>query len=182
MGFGKNFGISIGIYFLLNVIFLFIYAAVGGVGGTTFGEFFGLIGDDLWGFFTALLSPGGTKVDIFASIMYHTVPNGYPILTNIFGILWVCVPGFVTSIISGIKFSNESSKTAFFGMAFAIFILTAIPLIFILIPSMGISATTTIGQTIVPSLYHTPFRTALLAGAFNGAFFGGLAAMFSTDF
>ena len=180
MGFGKTFGISIGIYFLLNAIFLIVYAAVGGVGGATIGEFFGLIGTNLWDFFTALLSPGGTQAGVFTSMMYHINPNAYPLLTNIFGILWVLVPGLVAAIISG-KVSNESSKSAFFGMMLAIFILTVLPIIFILIPTLGISSTSAIGQTIVPSMYHTPYLLIILAGIFNGAFFGGLAAMFSSN-
>ena len=178
----KNFGINLGIFFLLNVVFLFIYAAVGGVGGATFGAFFGLIGQDLWGFFTAILSVGGTQSDVFTSLMYHTRPNGYPYITNIVGILWVLVPGIVTAIITGSKFSNESSKTSFFGMMLAIFILTVLPIIFILIPALGISSTTAIGATIVPSMYHTPYLLIILAGIFNGAFYGGLAAMSSTSF
>ena len=182
MSFMKNFGISLGIFFLLNVIFLFIYAAVGGVGGATFGAFFALIGQDLWGFFTAILSPGGTQADIFTSLIYHTRRNGYPYITNIVGILWVLVPGLVTAIITGSKFSNESSKTAFFGMMLAVFVLTVLPIIFILIPALGISSTTAIGATIVPSMYHTPYLLIILAGIFNGSFFGGWAAMSSTSF
>jgi len=181
MGFGKTFGISIGIYFLLNAIFLFVYAAVGGVGGATFGEFFGLISNEIGGFFTALLSPGGVKADVFTSMMYHITPNGYPYITNIFGIVWVLVPGIVAAIIAG-KLSNESSKSAFFGLMLAIFILSVLPIIFILIPSLGISSVTAIGATIVPSMYHTPYLLIILAAIFNGAFFGGLAAMFSTNF
>jgi len=102
MSFMKNFGISLGIFFLLNAIFLFVYAAVGGVGGATIGEFFTLIGGDLWGFFTALLSVGGTQADVFTSMMYHVNmgANPYPVLTNIIGILWVLVPGLVTALIT----------------------------------------------------------------------------------
>ncbi|QEE15728.1 hypothetical protein DSAG12_01555 [Promethearchaeum syntrophicum] len=183
MGFGKTFGISIGIYFLLNAIFLFVYAAVGGVGGATIGAFFGLIGDDLWGFFTALLSPGGVQADVFTSLMYHVNmgANPYPVLTNIFGMVWVLVPGLVAAIFAG-KSSNESSKSAFFGLMLAIFILSVLPIIFILIPALGISSVTAIGATIVPSMYHTPYLIIILAAIFNGAFFGGLAAMFSTNF
>ena len=180
MGFGKTFGISIGIYFLLKAIFLIVYTAVGGVGGATIGEFFGSIGPNLWEFFTALLSPGGTQADVFNSMMYHISPNGYPLITNIFGIVWVLVPGLVAAIIAG-KVSNESSKTAFFGMMVSIFILTVLPIIFILIPTLGISSTSAIGLTIVPSMYHTPYLLIILAGIFNGAFFGGLAAMFSSN-
>ncbi len=182
MGFGKTFGISMGIFFLLNAIFLFVYAAVGGVGGATIGGFFGLIGKDLWGFFTAILSPGGTQADVFTSMMYHVKPNGYPYLTNIIGILWVLVPGIVTAIITGAKFSDESSKSSFFGMMLTIFILSILPLLFVVIPSLGISSATAIGATIVPSMYHTPYLLVILAGLFNGAFFGGLAAMSSTNF
>ncbi|MHA1473569.1 MAG: hypothetical protein ACTSPA_13920 [Promethearchaeota archaeon] len=184
MSFMKNFGLNLGIFFLLNAIFLFAYAALGGVGGAAIGDLFGLIGQDLWGFFTALLSVGGTQADVFTSLMYHVNmgANPYPVLTNIVGILWVLVPGLVTALITGSKFSDESSKTAFFGMMLAIFILTVLPIIFILIPALGISPITAIGATIVPSMYHTPYLLIILAGLFNGAFFGGLAAMFSTNF
>lgn len=182
MGFMKNFGINLGIFFLLNAIFLIAYAAVGGVGGATIGEFFGLIGQDLWGFFTALLTVGGTQADVFSSMMYHTSPNGYPLITNIVGILWVLVPGIVTAIITGSKFSNESSKTAFFGMMFAIFILTVLPIIFAVIPALGIPTTTAIGQTIVPGMFNTSYVLVILAGIFNGALFGGVAAMSSSSF
>ena len=180
----KNFGINLVIFFLLNAVFLFIYAAVGGVAGATIGEFFGLIGQDLWGFFTALLSVGGTQADVFASLMYHVnmSANPYPLLTNIVGILWVLVPGLVTALITGSKFSNESSKTAFFGMMFAIFILTVLPIIFAVIPALGISTTTAIGQTIVPGMYNTSYVLVILAGVFNGALFGGVAAMSSSSF
>ncbi len=184
MSFMKNFGISLGIFFVLNAVFLFIYAAVGGVGGATFGAFFTLIGGDLWGFFTALLSVGGTQADVFTSLMYHVNmgANPYPVLTNIVGILWVLVPGIVTALITGSKFSNESSKIAFLGVMAAIFVLTVLPIIFILIPALGISSSTAIGATIVPSMYHTPYLLIILAGLFNGAFFGGIAAMSSTNF
>ncbi len=180
MGFGKTFGISLGIYFLLNAIFLLVYAAVGGVGGETFGAFFGLIGDDLGGFFTALLSPSGVKADVFTSLIYHTNSNGYDILANIFGIVWVLVPGTVTAIFAG-KLSNESSKSAFFALMLTIFILTVLPIIFLFIPALSISTATAIGASIVPSMYYTPYLLIILAAIFNGAFFGGLAAMFSAN-
>ena len=182
MSFMKNFGISIGIYFLLNVIFLFIYAAVGGVGGATFGAFFGLIGQDIWGFFTAIFTVGGTQADVFTSLIYHTRPNGYPYITNIVGILWVLVPGLVAGILAGKYFSNESSKTAFFGMMLAVFVLSVLPILFVLIPSMGVSTTTAIGQTIIPSDFGSSYVLIILAGIFNGAFFGGWAAMSSNSF
>ena len=184
MSFMKNFGINLGIFFVLNAIFLFIYAAVGGVGGAAFGAFFGLIGEDLWGFFTALLTIGGTQADVFASLMYHVnmSANPYPVLTNIVGILWVLVPGLVTAIITGSKFSDESSKTAFFGMMLAIFVLTVLPIIFAVIPALGIPTSTAIGLSIVPGMYNLSYVLVILAGIFNGAFFGGIAAMSSTSF
>ena len=182
MSFMKNFGLNLGIFFLLNAIFLFIYVALGGVGGATIGAFFGLIGQDLWGFFTALLTVGGTQSDVFASLIYHVRPNGYPLVTNIVGILWVLVPGIVTALITGSKFSNESSKTAFFGMMLAIFLLTVLPIIFAVIPALGIPTNTAIGLTIVPGMYNASYVLVILAGIFNGALFGGVAAMSSTSF
>ena len=193
MGFMKNFGISIGIYFLLNAVFLFIFAAVGGVGNATIGEFFGLIGNDPWGFVTALFTLGGTQADVFNSALSYAVPNGLTIQANIVGILWVLVPGFVTAIFAG-KISNESSKSAFFGLMIAIFVLTILPIIIVLIPAWTIPVETVIGQSIVPPMYYSSYLGVLipwttmryvyvvLAGLFNGAFFGGLAAMFSTNF
>ncbi|MHA1720461.1 MAG: hypothetical protein ACTSWX_00575 [Promethearchaeota archaeon] len=193
MGFGKTFGISMGIYFLLNLIFLFIFAAVGGV-GVTFGQFFALVGQDLGGFFTALFTMGGTQADVFNSALSYAVPNGLSIAANIVGILWVLVPGLVAGIITGKYFSNESSKSAFFGTMTAIFVLTILPLIIVLIPAWTIPMDTTIGQTIVPAMYYSrvmgvliPWTTmryiyVVLAGLFNGAFFGGWSAMSSNSF
>ena len=194
MGFMKNFGISIGIYFLLNAVFLFIFAALGGVGGTTIGEFFGLIGNDPWGFVTALFTLGGTQADVFNSTLSYAVPNGLTIQANIVGILWVIVPGLVTALITGSKFSNQSSKTAFLGTMAAIFVLTILPIIIVLIPAWTIPVGTAIGQSIVPPMYYSSFLGVLipwtamryiyvvLAGLFNGAFFGGLAAMSSGSY
>ena len=193
MGFGKTFGISMGIYFLLNLIFLFIYAAVGGV-GVTFGQFFAYVGQDLGAFFTALFTLGGTQADVFNSTLSYAIPNGSSILANIIGILWVLVPGLVAGIITGKYFSNESSKSAFFGTMTAIFVLTILPIIFVLIPAWTIPMDTVLGQTIVPTMYYSRFMGVLipwttmryiyvvLAGIFNGAFFGGWSAMSSSSF
>ena len=190
----KNFGINLGIFFLLNAVFLFIYAAVGGVGGATIGEFFGLIGNDPWGFVTALFTLGGTQADVFNSALTYAVPNGLTIQANIVGILWVLVPGLVTGIITGKLYSNQSSKSAFFGTMTAIFVLTVLPIIIVLIPSLTIPMDTVLGQTIVPNMYYSSFMGVLipwttmryilvvLAGLFNGAFFGGWSAMSSSNF
>lgn len=193
MGFGKTFGISMGIYFILNAIFLVIFAAVGGV-GVTFVQFFTEIGQDLGGFITALLTMGGTQADVFNSTLSYAVPNGLTIQANIVGILWVLVPGLVTGIITGKLYSNQSSKSAFFGTMTAIFVLTVLPIIIVLIPSLTIPMDTVLGQTIVPNMYYSSFMGVLipwttmryvyvvLAGLFNGAFFGGWSAMSSSNF
>jgi len=197
MGIGKIIGLNILIFAVLNIIFSIIFAAVGGVADVTIGQFFGLIATDIGGYFTAVFTLGGTGPDIFGSFWNYIAglmnPADPHIARWVVGMLWVLLPGFISAIIAGKKFGNESSKDAFWGVFISFIILAALPLIIAAVPIFGISSETLISQNMVAPIYYTigpggmglyslgSYFVPLAIGLFNAIFFAGIAAASSSN-
>jgi hypothetical protein len=199
----KVFSVSLLLYFVLNLLLLIVYAAVGGY-AMPIGDFFQLaIGDPL-GFITMILQPGGISVfsympaeevalnawgsntSFFAPFIIYIqqIARGYGNLAaNIVGIIWVVAPGLLTALITGYKLSDESSKKAFWGTMLAFFLLNAIPMVF-----GGLGLLTGDLSTIY---YIQPYYLNLTGiGAyflppfiflFSSCFYGGFSAMASNN-
>ena len=193
MGIGKIISVNLLIFALLNLIFGIVFVAVGGV-GVGIGEFFGLIISDIGGFFTAVFTLGGTAPDIFGGVWNYVAAlmAGPSIAQPVVGMLWVLLPGLIAGVVSGKK-ANESSKDAFYGVFFSTVLLALLPLIIIVIPGFGIAGGTTIAQNMVSSIYFSiapdgsaiwslgSYFIPLVVSVFNGIFFGGIAAMSSSN-
>ncbi|WP_371803240.1 hypothetical protein [Candidatus Lokiarchaeum ossiferum] len=176
---GKIFGISTLMYLLLNLLFIVLYGIVGLHNG--FGEFFGLIGDDISGFLTALLTPGGIVGDVFGGTHHYIILISTPgsMSQGIIGLCWVILPGFLTALTAGIKLSHESSKNAFTGVFFMVLIFTSLPLILAAVWSPNAASVMT--TEMVPIMYQDivgvmQYLYPPLVGLFNALFFGGIAA------
>ena len=195
----KNFGKAVGIYVAFNLVFIILYPLFNGI---PIGYFITkMIPGDITGFIVALLIPGGGfhSGDIFSSTGYYlgdlinywgTRDNS--ITWDIFGFLWVWLPGLTTAIIIGKLFWQERPTKSFWNMFWVVFILTILPLlIIILIEINGIYELT---QNIVPlwlrthtdagvliNWIPTMYLNIILIGVFNGLFFGGLSALSSTE-
>ena len=181
---GKIFGISTLIYILLNLVFMVLYGIIGLKNG--FGAFFGLIGADISGFLTALLTPGGLVGDIFGGTHYYILMIATPgnMIQGIIGLCWVILPGFLVALTAGIKLSQESSKNAFTGVFFMVLILTSLPLLLSAFWSPDVTSVMT--SDMVPMMYQEvsgvfQYLYPPLVGLFNGFFLGGIAATSSSS-
>ena len=193
MGIGKIISVNLLIFALLNIIFGIIFAAVGGL-GVTIGQFFGLITTDIGGYFAAVFTLGGTAPDIFGGFWNYIAAllAGPSIAQPVVGMLWVLLPGLIAGIVSGKK-ANESSKDAFWGVFLSTVVLALLPLIIIAIPGFGIAGGSTIAQNMVSSIYFSiapggsaiwslgSYFIPLVVSVFNAIFFGGIAAMSSSN-
>ncbi|MHA1585086.1 MAG: hypothetical protein ACTSVU_01090 [Promethearchaeota archaeon] len=194
MGIGKIIGLNLILFTILNFIFMVIYAAIGGVGGSI-GVFFSQIPSDIGGFLTALFTQGGNQATLYSSLVHYAGKIANPsIFKPIVALLWVIVPGFIVAIFSGKK-SRESPKRSFWGVFIALFILAFLPLIIVYVPSFGIIAQNhPIVSNLVPEIYWTiglngaaiawspmMYLAPLLAGLVNAMFWGGIAALSSSN-
>lgn len=195
----KNFGKAVGIYIGLNLLFIILYPLFNGI---PIGYFIThMIPDDITGFLVALLIPGGGMHagDVFSATGYYLgdLIKYWDIRDNsigwdIFGFLWVWIPGLIAAIVIGKAFWQERPSKAFWNMFWVVFVLTILPLlIIILIEINGIYELT---QNIIPLWLRTHTETGvpinwiptmylnvILVGVFNGLFFGGLSAISSTE-
>lgn len=181
---GKIFGIGTLIYLVLNLLFMVLYGILGLHNG--FGEFFGLIGADISGFLTALLTPGGIVGDVFGGTHHYIVliSTSGRMTEGIIGLCWVILPGFLTALTAGMKLSQESSKNAFTGVFFMILIFTSLPLILSAFWRPDVASVMT--TDMVPYMYQNvvgvmQYLYPPLVGLFNAFFFGGIAATASSS-
>ncbi len=195
MAISKVYGVNLILYLLLNAIFFLIYMAVGGVDLSA--GFIGTITQDWGGFVAAVITPGGTEANIFSSTHYFLTQlyENYDIAItkNVIGLLWIWVPGLLSSIIAGRKYSWESTKAAFWGTTFAIFTLTALTIVFIFVPIFGVAEGTPIVatglseifQTVpLPAIYVSKIEQSVMIlfyGFMNALVFGGIAAASSNE-
>ncbi len=203
--FFKSLGITIGIYLGLNLLFIILYVVAGGFvvnnAPVRFIEFWTVyFVDDIGGFFMLLITPGGGAGilggDLFSGLMYYVyqllaVPSPH-YAWKIVGILWVFVPGMVTSLIIGFKFSNEMPRSSFWSVLVAIFFLTVFPIIGQFVGA--IPAWHSLTAELIHPVYWTHLADATrlminpitiinigLMGFLNGAFFGSIAAISSSN-
>lgn len=196
--FFKNFGKAVGIYILLNFIFILLYPLLNGI---SIGYFItGILFDDITGFIVCLLIPGGGMYsgDVFSSFSFYLgdaitywTDRANPVAWDIVGLLWVILPGLLTAILMGKKFWQERPTKSFWTEFTAIFILTILPLIVIFL--IEINDVYEFTQNLIPvwlrthdggiatNWVPTDYLNIILIGIFNGAFFGGIAALNSTE-
>jgi len=199
--FFKNLGRAFGFYIILNFIFLLLYIIVGAfyVNGSSvsIGVFFSTyVKEDLGGLLAALFGPsGGANTDTLVSGIVKYLGDlilGQHITWNIFGLLWVLVPGLVTAILIGKLFCNEQPSQAFAAVATAFLIMALIPIIFKFVGA--IPAYHDFTRLLVPQMYWTnavdgaiinwppaAFLKILFVGLFNGMVFGAIAMKSSTS-
>ncbi|WP_457557730.1 hypothetical protein [Candidatus Harpocratesius sp.] len=195
----KNFGKAVGIYILLNFVFIILFPLFNGI---PIGYFLtGMVGKDITGFVVALLIPGGGLHSgyIFSSTSYYlgdlinywgTRENS--IIWDILGFLWVWLPGLLSAIFMGKIFCQERPSKSFWSEFWAIFVLTILPLIIIF--AIEINGIYELTQNIIPlwlrthteagisiNWIPTMYLNVILIGLFNGLFFGGLASISSTE-
>jgi hypothetical protein len=197
MSFGKTLGGALLIYIISNFIFLLAFIGLGGIEGTDIGALFGNIGKDIFGFLAVLFGPGGGVVggSVPTTFMYflNDLLADTPVnktAANVIGLLWVLLPGLLASLVAGMKFADDSSKTAFFGVFIAILICTLIPMILGAAGLMKSDAglNNQISTALVNSIFFpsTGFTTIvylgdIMIGVFNGLLFAGFGAMVSNN-
>lgn len=196
MSLGKSLGGAILFYIVLNMVFLFIFIGVGGLTGIAIGEFFGLIGQDTFGFLSVLVGPGGAPIytgmtgfqDPIAGV-YKCLSNaaaGTNVPVNVVGMLWILGPGLITGIVAGAKLSENSNKSAFVGVFLAVLILTLIPMLLNLLSQIDpVISGHTISQFLVHPMFMPNYADKIMGplvfGVFSGIIYGGIAAVSASN-
>ena len=216
MSFGKTLGMTILIYMVLNFIFAILFVALGGFRVLNFetmkvttvelGPFFSeYLASDYIGFLCILFSPGGVFLDPIAAVNFYIVDmmagkdKVLPVGASVIGLLWALLPGIISGFIAGSKFSEENSKTAFFGVMLGILILTIIPMVLSIagqVTPMMVVKEHAITTFMVPAQYWpgeleglkyvvkwaaSDYVVVIVTGVLNGCLWGGFGAMSASN-
>mgnify|MGYP006307543779 CR=1 FL=1 len=188
MSFLKEFAITFACYIVFNLIFMVLFVAVGGLGPeVTVNVFFGeWVANDWGAFLTVVFQPGGNQGSFYLSILYYANPittsadNGLTTGANVMGIIWVVMPGVISALIGGYKYSEGEIARAYFSTLFAIVLAYTVPIIIssagLLDPALPNNFIAESG--IIPDMFlNQVYIKFILVSFINGAIFGGPAAV-----
>lgn len=216
MSFGKTLGMTILIYAVLNFVFAILFVALGGLQVLNFetfkvetvelGPFFSeYLASDYMGFICLLFAPGGLTLNPISAAQIYIVDMLagddaiLPIGAAVIGLLWALLPGIIAGVVAGSKFSEENSKTAFFGIMVAILVLTIIPMVLsiagqltpVMIVEDHIITTYMIpaeywpvtldGTKFVIEWATSGYVVVAVTGVLNGCLWGGFGAMSASN-
>jgi len=194
MSLGKSLGGAMGFYLILNIIFTIIYAGIGGYTGGISG-FFSDMSHDTFGFLSVILGPGGGAFNQGTGFMdpitvviacIYSISEGTEVAVSVVALLWAILPGFISAIIVGSKFSEDNSKTAFTGIVLGILLMTMIPWLFGIVGQLTPLMS---GHTITATLTHAMYLQSgvllyvgpIIHGLFSGFIYAGVGAAIASN-